>query len=109
LGFPPINYSDEELTMSMKKAYEEKMDAQIREWSAKIDVLKAKAEKANAEQKIKYNEKIESIQAKRKKLENKMDELRNSGEEAWEEFRGGVEQAWEELKNAVERAGDKFQ
>ena len=95
--------------MSMKKAYEEKMDAQIREWSAKIDVLKAKAEKANAEQKIKYNEKIESIQAKRKKLENKMDELRNSGEEAWEEFRGGVEQAWEELKNAVERAGDKFQ
>lgn len=94
--------------MSLKKAYEQKMDAQIREWSAKIDVLKAKADKAGAEQKVKYYERIESLQNKRKELENKFDELRNSSELAWEEFRGGVEQAWGELKNAVERAGEKF-
>jgi len=31
-----------------RKAYEEKLDAQLQEWSAKIALLKAKAENAKA-------------------------------------------------------------
>lgn len=39
--------------MGAKKVYQEKMDAQLREWRAKIDLLKARADKAEAEQRIK--------------------------------------------------------
>ncbi|MDD3618115.1 MAG: coiled coil domain-containing protein [Desulfobulbaceae bacterium] len=94
--------------MSMKDAYQKKMEAQLKEWSAKIDVLKAKADKAGAEQKIKYNEMIESLRARQGKVREKLDKLRASSGTAWEEVRGSVEHAWDELKNAVERAGKKF-
>lgn len=94
--------------MGLKEAYEEKMEARLREWNAKIDVLKAKADRAGAEQKVRYYESIENLRDKQKKLESKLEQLRSSSEMAWEEFRGGVEQAWEELKSAVERAGEKF-
>lgn len=94
--------------MSLKKAYEQKMDAQIKEWEAKIDVLKAKAEKAGADQKVKYYENIESLKAKKKTVEDKLNQLKSSSEMAWEEFKGGVEKAWDDLKEAVEKAGKKF-
>ena len=42
--------------MSTKEVYIEKLEAQLKEWSAKIDVLEAKAEKAEADTKIKYQE-----------------------------------------------------
>jgi hypothetical protein len=35
--------------MGAKKAYQDKMEAQLKEWRAKIDVLKAKADKAEAD------------------------------------------------------------
>lgn len=94
--------------MSMKEAYQKKMEAQLKEWSAKIDVLKAKADKAGAEQKIRYYELIDSLRANQQKVREKLDKLRASSETAWEELSNSVEHAWEELKNAVERAGKKF-
>lgn len=94
--------------MSQKKAYEQKMDAQIKEWQAKIDVLKAKAEKAGADQKVKYYENIESLKAKKKNVEEKLNQLKTSGENAWDELKEGVEKAWDDLKGAVESASKKF-
>ena len=94
--------------MSMKEAYEKKMEAQVKEWSAKIDVLKAKAEKVSADQKVRYHEQLESLKGKQRKLEEKLDKLRSSSESAWEEIKGGVEHAWEDLKNSVEKAGKKL-
>ena len=35
-----------------RKAYEEKLDAQLEEWKAQIALLKARADKAKAEAKI---------------------------------------------------------
>lgn len=94
--------------MGMKESYQEKMDAQLAEWQAKIDTLKAKADKAEAKQKINYYEQIESLRTKQQKLQEKLDELRNAGEGAWEEVKAGVESAWQDLKGAVEKATEKF-
>jgi len=49
--------------MNKKEAYQEKFDAQLREWSAKIDELKAKADQAKAEAKIEYYEQIEALRS----------------------------------------------
>lgn len=37
--------------MNTKEAYQEKFEAQLREWAAKIDALQVKADKATAEAK----------------------------------------------------------
>ncbi|MGD8559791.1 MAG: coiled coil domain-containing protein [Gammaproteobacteria bacterium] len=94
--------------METKQSYQEKMTASLQEWQAKIDLLKAKADKAKANQKLKYQEEIESLQTKQQQLQHKLDELRDSGESAWKDIKTGVDQAWKDLKNAVDRAGDKF-
>ena len=46
----------------IRKAYEEKIDAQLNELNAQIELLKAKAEKAKVEATIDYYKAIEAMQ-----------------------------------------------
>jgi uncharacterized coiled-coil DUF342 family protein len=94
--------------MDLKEAYQQKMNAQLKEWQAKIDLLKAKADEAKAEQKIKYYEQIESLRVKQQHVHDKLEELQSASEGAWEELKAGVDLAWQDLKEAVERAREKF-
>ena len=94
--------------MELKDAYQDKMNARLREWQAKIDALKARADQAEAEQKIQYYEEIESLRTKQQKVQQKLEELRSAGASAWEEVKAGVEAAWTDLEDAVQRAADKF-
>ena len=94
--------------MELKDAYQDKMNARLREWQAKIDALKARADQAEAEQKIKYYEEIETLRTKQQKVQQKLEELRSAGAGAWEEVKAGVEVAWTDLEDAVQRAADKF-
>lgn len=82
--------------------------AKLKKWQAKIDMLKAKADQAEAEQKIKYYEQIESLRTKQQHVHEKLDELRSASEGACEEVKAGVEVAWEDLRMSVERAVEKF-
>ena len=67
-----------------RKAYEEKFDAQLKEWSAEIVLLSAKADKAKAEAKIEYYKTIETLQGKQETAKKKLHELKTAGDDAWE-------------------------
>lgn len=94
--------------MGIKEAYQDKMNARLREWQGKIDVLKAKADQAEAEQKIRLYENIESLRMKQQHVHEKLDELHSASEGAWEEVKAGVELAWRDLQEAIGRAVEKF-
>jgi hypothetical protein len=91
-----------------RKAYEEKFDAQLEEWSAQIALLKAKADKAKAEAKIEYYKNIEALQHKKEVAGTKLHELKIAGDEAWEDVKTGAEKAWDEVKAAYHSAASKF-
>jgi multidrug resistance efflux pump len=91
-----------------RKAYEEKLDAQVKEWSAQIELLKAKADKAKAEVKIEYYKTIEALQSKQNEAKAKLQELKTAGDEAWEDLKTGAEKAWAEVKNAYHDASSRF-
>jgi predicted ATP-binding protein involved in virulence len=91
-----------------RKEYEEKIDAQLKEWSAQIALLKVKADKATAEAKIEYYKTIESLQHKQDKAGAKLDELKNASDEAWEDLKTGAEKAWDEVKTGFHEAVSKF-
>lgn len=96
-------------TMSKKKkAYVEKMEAQLKEWGPEIDLLKAKAEKAEADAKSTYLKQIEELRGKQESVKQKVHELRESGDEAWEDFRKGVEDAFNDMKKALKRSASRF-
>lgn len=91
-----------------RKAYEEKLDAQMKEWNAQIELLRAKADKAKAEVKIEYYKTIEALQRKQNDAKAKLQELKTAGDEAWEDLKTGAEKAWAEVKTAYHDASSRF-
>jgi predicted ATP-binding protein involved in virulence len=91
-----------------RKAYEEKIDAQLKEWNAQIDLLKAKADKAKAEAKIDYYKTIDALQHKQEEARTKLKELKTAGDEAWEDVKKGAEKAWAEIRIAYKDATSRF-
>ena len=91
-----------------RKAYEEKLDAQLKEWNAQIALLKAKAENTKADAKIDYYKTIEALEHKQDEAKTKLQELKSSGDEAWEAVKGGAEKTWAEVKAAYHDAVSKF-
>jgi hypothetical protein len=57
---------DEMSMKEMKDAYVAKMEAQLGEWNAKLKEMKAKAEKAAAQGRIDYQQKLEQAKVQEK-------------------------------------------
>lgn len=91
-----------------RKAYEEKLDAQVKEWSAEIALLKAKAENAQADVKVECVTKIDALQQKSDIAKAKLHELKGAGDETWEDLKTGVQKAWKEVNNAFHDIAAKF-
>ncbi|RXJ90560.1 coiled coil domain-containing protein [Arcobacter sp. CECT 8983] len=94
--------------MGMKKEYERKLQAQLDEWSAEIDKLKAKAEGEKADKKIEYYEQIDTLKSMQANAEVKLSELKNASDNAWEDLKAGVDSAWESLGEALDSAKSRF-
>lgn len=94
--------------MDKRKAYEEKLDAELNEWNTQIALLKARADKGKAEAKIEYYKTIEALQHRQEEARTKLRELKTAGDEAWEDLRTGAEKAWAEVKTAFHEAISKF-
>ena len=92
----------------MRKAYEEKFDAQLDEWGAQIALLKARADKAKADVKIDYYKTIEALQRKQDLSRTKLKELKASGDDAWEDIKTGAEKSWADVKTAYHDATSRF-
>jgi len=91
-----------------KEEYIDKLAAQLKEWSAKVDELESKALAARADMKTEYEKQIKQVKDKRDTAMQKLQELRGASTEAWDTLKAGSEAAWADLKNAVAAAKDKF-
>ncbi|MDK2849329.1 MAG: hypothetical protein PWP34_2682 [Desulfuromonadales bacterium] len=94
--------------MESKEAYEKKLQAQLDEWNAEIAKLKAKADKAEAEARIEYHQRIEELRAMQETARSKLDKLKAAGDNAWQDLKEGLDQAWEDLGKAVKAARSRF-
>ena len=94
--------------MSMKKEYEKKLQAQLDEWSAQIDKLKAKAEAAQADKKIEYYEEIDKLKSMKENTNKKFIEIKNASDDAWEDLKIGMDSAWNSLSDAFDSASSRF-
>ncbi|PLX99651.1 MAG: coiled coil domain-containing protein [Desulfuromonas sp.] len=94
--------------MDKKKSYEERLEAELNEWSAKIDVLKAKAAKTKSDAEINFAEEIERLEAKKAGAKAKLQQLREAGDDAWDDLKAGIEKAWSDLGSAISAATARF-
>jgi hypothetical protein len=94
--------------MSMKKAYEQKLQAQLDEWSAQIAKLKTKADGAEADAQLEYYKKIEGLRSMQETAANKLTELKDAGEDAWDDLKAGIDSTSDSLDNALKSAASRF-
>ena len=94
--------------MSDKELYQQKMRAQLDEWKAEVDMLKAKASRTKADARLKMNKHIEILESKIEEGKTKLSELSSAGEDTWESIKEGVESTWDSMKSAVSDAAAKF-
>lgn len=94
--------------MSLKSDYERKIEAQLNQWDAEINLLKAKALNAKTDIKINYHKELEELKLKKELVIKRLEELKTSGTELFEELKDSVEKACTEFKHGFNSTHSHF-
>lgn len=94
--------------MEIQDAYKQKMAAQLKEWSAQINLMEAKIENAGADMKIKRVEVLHELRAKQRAASEKMKQMEKAGGEALDQVRETADKIWADLKAGIADAHSKF-
>ena len=94
--------------MEVQKAYKEKLNAQLNEWSSQINLLEAKMENISADLKVKRAKEIQALRVKQHAASDKMDELGKASGESWEQDKLTADKMWSDLKIGLAEAQSKF-
>ncbi len=92
--------------MNEKEALAQKLQAQLDEFSAEIERLKARADKAEEPW---HQQQIETLQEKHSQAKEKFSEFRDAGDDAWEDMKEGMISAWDAVGKAVKSAAKRFE
>jgi chromosome segregation ATPase len=94
--------------MDERKLYEQKLQAQLDEWKADLDKLKAKAAGASADAQLEFGRQIAALERKLEVGKKRLSELSKATGEAWGVLREGLESAWDSLRTATADAASRF-
>lgn len=98
--------------METKDSYTKKMKAKFDDlnytWNVERNKLEAKAQHAKVEVKKKFEEQLKTLQEKREKMSQKLDQVDTASEDAWKDIKEGVDNAWKSLNEAIKKARSHF-
>jgi uncharacterized protein YicC (UPF0701 family) len=92
--------------MSLRDAYQQKIEARFQEQKAKLDLLRAQAKRAAAHSKILAYEELANADTHLTEAKAKLKTLAGAGGSAMAELKSGVSRAFSDLKTASQRAAD---
>ncbi len=90
------------------KEYQEKMEAQLKELTAKLEQWKDQAAKASATAQAEMNKQLDQLRPKVEAAQQKLKELKAAGGEAAGKLKEGSEKAMAELKKTWKAVKSKF-
>ncbi len=94
--------------MKTKDQYIESLASELKEWSAQIDLLTAKAENSIADVKLSYEEDLDALRAKQHEAAKKIKELEESSGDAWQTIKETADSVWDDLRAGVASVASKF-
>lgn len=92
----------------IRKAFLKRVESALESLDEEIDRIAAKAEKAEADVRVRYDEEIDVLRMKQEVVRAKIRRVREAGGASWGELKGGVLEATDELKKAIEKAVDRL-
>ena len=75
-----------------------KLEAQLKQWGARLDQIVAKADKIGAGVNAEKRKRVDELKAKYQAAQSKFVEYKAAGCEKWETFKTGLETAWSDLE-----------
>jgi hypothetical protein len=94
--------------MSLLDAYKAKLDAQIKEHKAQLDLLKARAKRVAAQSRIVGYRELAQADKHLEHLKSTFKELKGAGGGALGEIKTGVQKALADLKVSTKKAAQHF-
>jgi uncharacterized coiled-coil DUF342 family protein len=94
--------------MNKMDEYREKLETQMKEWKARIDMLEEKAANATGETKTEFMRLIGELRQKKEIVNGKWNELQKEGGAAWDTLKEGLEKAVSELKSTLDKVISRF-
>lgn len=95
--------------MNTQEAYKQKFEAKLKEADAEISRMKARAEGAQADTKLKIEEQLNALRNKRESFKSKLEDVQEKGTDAATEIVSGLEKAWDDLSTSLSSAKQKLQ
>ena len=90
------------------KEFQNNLDARLKNMDAEIAKLREKGRDLKDEAKVKWDQKLADLEAKRDAARAKLVEVGQSSAEAWKDVQKGAQSAWEELDKAFQDAMREF-
>lgn len=94
--------------MEKMEEYRQKLETQLKEWKAKIELLEDKAAKATGETKTDLMRAIGELRQKKEVVKEKMNELQKETGVVWDQMKERVDKAASELKSALDKVVSRF-
>lgn len=91
-----------------RELHARKYEAQMNEWSAKLDVLKARMEKATAQARLEIQPHFEAVRSKFDDAKAKLAELKDTADDKWNAFVETLDRAWRDVEATAAGAYDAF-
>ena len=92
-----------------REEYIDKLTGKLKEWNSEIKKLEAKAQEAGTDAKKAMSKEITELRTKKKVLENKLEEVKDAGDDSWKEIQTEAEKAYNNMKSALKNAVNRFQ
>ncbi len=92
--------------METRELYKQKCEAQMHEWSAKLDSMKAASEKMTVQAKLDVKPKLDAVHASFEAAKARLAEIAEATDDRWDDVVKKVDHAWSEVKAASEGVYD---
>lgn len=94
--------------MNDQSLHTQKLQAQLDEWKADIDKLKARAKGASVDAQIDMHKRVDALDARVTEAGAKLEELAAAGADAWDGLKKNMEHTWAGLKTSMQDAAEKL-
>jgi hypothetical protein len=94
--------------MSIREAYQDKLQAQSDEWSAAINKLKAEAHKAQADVQLEFDKEIEVLRTRKVAASANLVELKAASNDVYKDMIASMGNTRESIDRAMKSAIAKF-
>lgn len=94
--------------MTTRKEYIDNLSLKLKSWDAEISKLELRLKESSDEAKENLNKRIAELRIKKENLQNRIEVLKSSSEEAWKEIKNGMEKIESEIQETIENVKSKF-